>query len=132
MIALQVARDFADKINAHDTQGLIALMSPDHVSIDSLGNRVTRPAIETAWAAYFAMVPDYWITIESAISDGDVAALFGSAGGTYVPKAGAQWPEDRREAPAAWLATVRKGKVAQWQIYCDNEPIRQKMRAAST
>jgi ketosteroid isomerase-like protein len=62
----QVARDFADRINAHDTQGLIALMSPDHVLIDSLGNKFTRPAIAAGWAAYFAMVPDYRIRISTA------------------------------------------------------------------
>jgi ketosteroid isomerase-like protein len=129
-MALQVARDFADKINAHDTQGLIALMSADHVFIDSSGNTVTRPAIDTGWSAYFAMVPDYWIRIDSAVCEGDVVALFGSAGGTYVPKVGAIKQENRWETPAAWLATVRDGKVSQWRVYCDNEPIREKMRTA--
>ncbi len=130
MLVAQIARDFADRINAHDTPGLIALMSPDHVLVDSLGNKVSRPAIEAGWAAYFAMVPDYWIRIESAISEGDVAALFGSAGGTYVPKRGEPSSENRWETPAAWLATVREGKVSQWRVYCDNEPVREKMRTA--
>ncbi|HXJ94489.1 MAG TPA: nuclear transport factor 2 family protein [Terriglobia bacterium] len=127
---LQVARAFADRINAHDTLGLIALMSPDHALIDSLGNKVVRPAIEGGWAAYFAMVPDYWIRIDSAMVEGDVAAFFGSAGGTYVPKGAELRPENRWETPAAWLARVRDGKVSQWRVYCDNEPIREKMKTA--
>jgi ketosteroid isomerase-like protein len=131
MVTLQVARDFADKINAHDTEELIALMSSDHIFVDSLGNRVTRPAIEAGWAAYFAMVPDYWIKIDSAMGEGDVVAFFGSAGGTYVPEEGALNAENRWETPAAWLATVRDDKVSQWRVYCDNEPIRQRMRAAA-
>ena len=130
MMILQVARNFAERINAHDSQGLIALMSPDHVLIDSLGNKFTRPAIEAGWAAYFAMVPDYGIKIDSAMVEGDVVALFGSAGGIYVPKWGTPKPENKWETPAAWLATVREGKVSQWQVYCDNEPIREKMRTA--
>jgi ketosteroid isomerase-like protein len=124
----QVARDFAARINAHDTPGLIALMSPDHVLIDSLGNKFARPAIEAGWAAYFTMVPDYWIKIESTFAEGEVVALFGSAGGTYVPKEGALKAENRWETPAAWLATVRDGRVSEWRVYCDNEPIREKMR----
>ena len=124
----EVAKEFAARINAHDTQGIIALMSPDHVLIDSLGNRFTRPAIEAGWAAYFAMVPDYWIKIDQVISDGDVVALFGSAGGTYVHKEGVLKPENSWETPAAWLATVREGRVSQWRVYCDNEPIREKIR----
>ena len=130
MIALQLARDFADKTNAHDTQGLIALMSPDRVFIDSLGTRVTRPAIETGWAAYFAMVPDYWIKIDSAFGEGNQVAFLGSAGGTYVPKEGSLNAENRWETPAAWLAIVRDDRVSQWRVYCDNEPIRQRMKAA--
>lgn len=128
----EVAREFGARINAHDTGGLIALMSPDHVLFDSLGNKFTRPAIEAGWAAYFAMVPDYWIKIDSAITEGDVVAIFGSAGGTYLPKGGALKPENRWEAPAAWLVTVRDGKVSQWRVYCDNEPIREKMRIAGS
>jgi ketosteroid isomerase-like protein len=127
---LQVARGFADRINAHDTAGLIVLMSADHVLIDSLGNKFTRPAVEGGWAAYFAMVPDYWIKIDRAIADGNVVALFGSAGGTYVPKDSGLLPENRWEAPASWLVTVRDGKVSRWRVYCDNEPIREKMRTA--
>ena len=129
-MVLQVARDFADRNNAHDTQGLIALMSADHVLIDSLGNKVTRPAIETGWAAYFAMVPDYWIRIDRAMAEGEVVALFGSAGGTYVPKGGEPKPENRWDTPAAWFATVREGKISQWRVYCDNEPIRERIRTA--
>jgi len=104
-------------------------MSDDHLLIDSLGNRFGRPAIESGWAAYFAMVPDYWIKIDRAMAEGAVVAFFGSAGGTYVPKEGVLKPENRWETPAAWLVTVRDGLVSQWRVYCDNEPIREKTRA---
>jgi hypothetical protein len=55
------------------------------------------------------MVPDYWIRIDSAVCEGDVVALFGSAGGTYVPERGELKPENKWEARAAWLATVPEG-----------------------
>lgn len=98
---LQVAKDVADRINAHDTEGIIGVMSGDHVLVDSLGNKFTRPAIETGWATYFAMVPDYWIKIDRTIAEDDIVALFGTAGGTYVPKEGGlntdnSWEAQRR------------------------------------
>jgi ketosteroid isomerase-like protein len=126
----EVAREFAARINAHDTRGIISLMSPDHVLIDSLGNRFTRPGIETGWAAYFTMVPDYWIKIDRALIEADAVVFFGSAGGTYIHKDGVLTLENKWETPAAWLVTVRDGRVSEWRIYCDNEPIREKMRAA--
>jgi ketosteroid isomerase-like protein len=132
MDILEVTREFAGRINAHDTQGIISLMSPDHVLIDSLGNRFARPAIEAGWAAYFAMVPDYWIKIDRTIAEGGVVALFGSAGGTYVRKEGILKPANRWEIPAAWLVTVRGERVSEWRVYCDNEPIREKMRSERT
>jgi hypothetical protein len=30
--------------------------------------------------------------------------------------------------PSVWRALVKEGRVAQWHVYCDNEPIREKMR----
>jgi len=123
--------EFVARINAHDADGLAALMAPDHAMIDSLGNRFTRPAIESGWAAYFRMVPDYRVEIERALVEGDTVALFGSAGGTYVPGGGGPEAANAWKAPAAWLATLRGGQVLEWRIYCDNEPIRQRMRAAA-
>jgi ketosteroid isomerase-like protein len=66
----EVVGKFVDRINAHDVDGLVALMSVDHVFIDSLGNRFARPAIETGWRRYFATVPDYWVRVERVVTDG--------------------------------------------------------------
>jgi ketosteroid isomerase-like protein len=132
MHILEVAREFAARINAHDTRGIVSLMSADHVLIDSLGNRFARPAIEAGWAAYFAMVPDYWIKIDRTIAEGGVVALFGTAGGTYVHEEGILKPENKWETPAAWLVTVRDERVSEWRVYCDNEPIRERMRSEGT
>ena len=37
----------------------------------------------------------------------------------------------REGTPAALRALVRDGRIAEWQVYADNEPIREQMRAAS-
>jgi ketosteroid isomerase-like protein len=130
---LEVARRFVDRINAHDVKGLVALMTVDHVFVDSLGDKFTRPSIEAGWEQYFAMVPDYWIRIDRMVIENDNALiLIGMAGGTYVPEDGAMKPENKWETPAVWNAHIRAGKVSEWRIYSDNEPIRAKMRRSNS
>jgi ketosteroid isomerase-like protein len=125
-----LVRDFIGRINAHDTEGLVALLSPDQVFIDSLGNRLPAAAAREGWAGYFRMVPDYWVVADETLVQGDVVVLFGRAGGTFVPEGAKAQASNRWEAPAAWRAVVSGGKLREWRVYCDNEPIREKMRAA--
>ena len=131
MTSLDVAKRFVERINAHDADGLVALMTRGHTFVDSLGNRFTRPSIEKGWRDYFDMVPDYWVRIERAFSEGGVSVLIGTAGGTYVSKGGTLRPENRWETPAVWVVRTRGRRVAEWRIYSDNEPIREKMRKAA-
>jgi ketosteroid isomerase-like protein len=126
----EVAERFVDRVNAHDADGLVSMMTDDHVFIDSLAVKSIRPAIETGWRQYFAMVPDYWIRVDRVVADGPAVILFGTAGGTYVPEGGALNSENKWETPAVWRAMIREGKVSEWRIYADNEPIRALMRAA--
>jgi len=130
MTISQTAQEFVRSINAHNNERIVALMSSDFAFIDSLGNRSTRPGIDAGWQHYFAMVPDCWIKVDQVVADGNVVILFGKAGGTYVPRGGKMTPGNKWETTAAWRAVIKDGKVSEWQIYCDNEPIREKMRAA--
>ena len=130
MKSSDLALDFVGRINNHDVNGLVELMTTDHLFVDSLGNQSRRPNIETGWKDYFEMVPDYWIKIERTVADGNIAILVGRAGGTYVPQAGIMRPENRWETPAVWVSRVKGRKIVEWRIYCDNEPIREKMRGA--
>jgi ketosteroid isomerase-like protein len=119
---------FVKRINAHDVEGLIELMTPDHAFVDSLGARFTRPAMEKGWRQYFEMVPDYWIQVDRTVTEGDTTILIGFAGGTYVAQGAPRKSKNRWETPAVWIARTRRGKVAEWRIYADNEPIRARMR----
>jgi len=125
-----VVEKFVDRINEHDVEGLAALMSPDHVFTDSLGNNFPRPDIETGWRQYFATVPDYWVRVDRKVPDGSALILIGTAGGTYVPNGGAMKAENKWETPAVWRAVIQNGKVLEWRIFADNEPIRARMRSA--
>ncbi|HEY3771211.1 MAG TPA: nuclear transport factor 2 family protein, partial [Candidatus Angelobacter sp.] len=99
--------------------------------IDALGNRVHGTAkLRAAWEGYFKMVPDYSISHAEIFADGNTVAVFGSAQGTFVnPKdGGPPNKENFWKTPAAWRAEIKDGKIAVWQVYADNEPIRALMR----
>jgi len=122
-----VVAAFVERINAHDVAGLSDLMTDDHTFVDALDSRVSgREAMRSAWERYFALVRDYWMTVETTLHKEGTVALFGTAGGTYLPPGEGSSP--RWEVPAAWLARVRDGRVALWRVYADNLPLRRLMR----
>ncbi len=125
-----VAQQFVRAINRQDVDAIVALMSDEHRFIDALGNVVTgSAAMRAGWTGYFRMVPDYTIAVEETYSDGPVVILFGAAQGTYST-GGALKPENRWSTPVALRAFVEEGKVAEWRVYADNEPMRKLMAKA--
>ena len=123
-----VAQAFVRAINRQDVDGLVALMAADFRFVDSLGNAVKgREEMRVGWAAYFRMVPDYSIAVEESFFDGAVVLMLGVAEGTYAPD-GVLKAENHWKTPAAIRAQVEDGLVAEWRVYADNEPIRERMR----
>jgi ketosteroid isomerase-like protein len=109
-------RQFATAINSHDVNTLTALMTPEHVFVDSQENRVQGTAtMAAAWRGYFSMCPDYWIRADDVMSEGATVLASGEAGGTID---GIEW-----RIPAAWKAVVRDSKVAEWRVFADNKPV---------
>ncbi len=97
---------------------MVALMTTDHVFVDSLANRTQGAAsMEAAWRGYFGMCPDYWIRADQVMVEGDAVLAVGEAGGTVD---GISW-----QTPAAWKALVRESKVAEWRVFADNTPVRE-------
>jgi len=122
-----VAHAFLRAINRQDADALIALMSPSHRFIDSLGNLVEgREKLREGWNAYFRMVPDYAVAIEETYPSGPVVVMLGVAQGTFT-RNGTLHPENRWQTPVAVRALVEDGLVAEWRVYADNEPIRKVM-----
>ena len=112
----EIFRQFVTAINSHDVKALTALMTTDHVFVDSVGNR-TRNAtsMEVGWRGYFAMCPDFWIQTDRVLAEGGEVLAAGEAGGTID---GVSW-----RTPAAWKAVIRDGKVAEWRVFADNKPV---------
>jgi len=131
MKSVEVARQFVARINAGDVEGIVALMSPDHKFVDSLGREILgREDMKSAWIEYYRVIPDYHIEVESALCDGALVAFFGKARGTYTPD-GILREENEWTVPGAWRARIDGDTVAEWQIYIDGEPIRKCIRGES-
>jgi ketosteroid isomerase-like protein len=126
--AINVVLKFEQLINSRDVAAVCSLLTSDSVFVDSLGNRIEGAAkMRPAWEGYFKMVPDYTISHSEIFATGDTVAVFGSAQGTFS-KDGQIRKEDFWKTPAAWRAVVKDGKIALWQVFADNEPIRAIMR----
>lgn len=107
---------FVAAINRHDANALAALMNPDHLFVDSLGNRVRGAAtMQAGWRGYFIMCPDYWIRIHDLATKDAIVLASGEAGGTID---GVSW-----KTPAAWKAVTHDGLVLEWQVFADNKPV---------
>lgn len=127
----KVVRSFLGRINAHDVDGLCALMTEDHVFVDSDGTRVaSRETMGTGWTTYFQWFPDYRISPEEILNGGRVVAVFGTARGTYAGN-GRQEERQPWQIPAAWKAVVRRGRVAEWHVYANVEPVRKQMEGGA-
>ncbi len=125
---IDVVLKFEQLINARDPVGIAAMLTSDSAFIDSMGMRVEgRDKLRAAWEGYFKMVPDYRVSHEEIFAQGETVAMFGAAQGTFTQD-GSLKKENFWKCPAAWRAVVNEGKIAVWQVFCDNEPIRAMMR----
>lgn len=123
---------FEQAINSRNPEAICSLMTSDGEFIDSLGNRIQgTDKLRAAWTGYFKMVPDYSISHSEVFADGNTVAVFGSAQGTFSND-GTLPRENFWKTPAAWRAVVKDSKIAVWQVFADNEPIRAIMRKSST
>jgi len=115
-------------INAHDAGAIQELISPDSRLVDATGVEIMgATALNDAWQAYFAMIPDYCIRPERYLtSPGGWVAVFGRAGGSYA-MGGVLVPDSEWQIPFAALARLQNERVAEWRIFCDNEPLRRIM-----
>jgi ketosteroid isomerase-like protein len=142
---LDVAMDFIKRINVGDINGLCELMTEGHIFQDALGKRfIGRETMRQGWTQYFKMVSDYRVHADEFFQTDGRVAIFGTASGRYVGRHGSGTkagngaathtsvetsigPNGFWEVPAAWHAVVQDGKIAEWRVYADNQPLRKLM-----
>ena len=128
--AIATVLKFEQLINTQKPEAVCSLLTEDSLFIDSLGNRIQGMAkLRSAWEGYFKMVPDYTISHEEIIANGHIVVMFGTAQGTFS-RGGQIKKENYWKTHAAWKAVVKDEKIAVWQVFADNEPIREIMRRA--
>lgn len=123
MSAEGIVLNFINCINQHDADKLAEMMTDDHVFVDSMGDSVRgRERMRAGWRGYFAFCPDYRISHEKILAEGNAVAVFGITGGTIASN-GKLLPENKWRTPAAWLAIVENDLVQEWRVYADNKPV---------
>lgn len=126
-----VALAFVRAINKQDLKALGALMAPSHRFIDSRGNRVEGPThVCEGWRHYFHLAHDYTIEVQETFSKGPVVVLTGVARGSYTLD-GKLEHEERWCIPAAFRAFIEDGKIVEWRVFADHEPVRKHLRRRS-
>jgi ketosteroid isomerase-like protein len=150
---LEVAMDFIKRINAGDINALCELMTENHIFQDALGKRfMGRETMRQGWTQYLKMVANYKVRAEEFFQTDERIAIFGTASGRYVSPQGPSTkvgndapahhaashvaesvlgPNGFWEVPAAWRAVVQDGKIAEWRVYADNQPLRKLMGDAT-
>lgn len=123
-----VARQFVRAINQQDLLAMAALMPEEHRFVDSLGRVVTgRENVRAGWVEYFRMVADYSIDVQETFTKGPVVVMLGVAQGSYAVN-GKLTKENRWSTPAVFRAFVEDGRITEWRVYADNEPVRKRIR----
>lgn len=120
---LTTVLNFLEKINEHDINGIVHLLSDDHKFIDSMGIVVNgKKEMRHAWKLYFKWFPDYEISVKNTLLTDDSVGIFGTARGTFNTDEVSE--SDKFEIPAAWRAKVKDNLIMEWQVFADNEVVR--------
>jgi hypothetical protein len=124
----EVLTGFVEAINHHEVDTMVKWLAKDHVFTDSLGQTIWGSSgMKPAWSKYFQMVPDYEIVIDEIFEKAGRMVLLGTAKGTYAPD-GNLLPNNKWQTRAAWKVVFKNERISEWQVFADNEPIRQIIR----
>lgn len=112
---LLVALRFNERINTRDLVGLCALMTEDHVFIDSAEQRLEgRERAQEAWRGFFEAFTDYRNVFHVVLRKDDRVLIEGRSS-CSVPAL---------DGPALWSARIRGDRVAEWRVFDDTAQAR--------
>jgi len=73
------------------------------------------------------MIRDYSIEIHEIFVKGPVVVMLGVAQGSFAVD-GKLIIEERWSTPASFRAFIEEGKVTEWRVFADNEPVHECVR----
>ncbi len=102
-----IALQFDDCINNGNLQGLVELMTEDHMFIDNDG-KVTqgRETLRESWRSFFEAYNDYRTIITSATVQNGCVILIGNS----------ICSNKKLEGPNLWTAKFRDGQICEWRV----------------
>ena len=116
--AVNIALEFVERINAHDLDGICALMTDDFVFTDYEGKiERGKELMRKGWEGYLSSFPKYKIIAQHVLIGAGGVAIIGKTTGSHLP------PELEEKETVLWTAEIRDGLVAEWRIYSDSETI---------
>lgn len=125
----ETALAFLDRINAHDVDGIVGLLSDEYQFVNSSGDEFRgQQFMRETWLDQFSKHPDFRIRASRVIADGNGVAIFGFSEGTYAPD-GQLREENKWSVPAAFLLTARGGKVTYFETFSDASMVYDLMQA---
>jgi hypothetical protein len=103
--AMMIALTFNDKINKRDLNGLVKLMTNDHIFIDNSGNIDNN--MKKGWKQFFENYSDYRNIFTSVSVTDNVVVMIGHSTCSKEP---------RLNGPSMWIAKIQDKKVAEWRV----------------
>lgn len=126
----QTVLAFLDRINAHDVDGIVGLISADYEFVNSSGDHFRGlQFMRDEWTSQFAKHPDFRIRVGRIVADDEAVAIFGFSEGTYAPD-GELRAENRWSVPAAFLVMARDGKITYFESFSDASMVYDLIQAA--
>ena len=120
---------FVERINAHDVDGIVGLLSDDYQFVNSSGDQFSgREFMRETWLDQFAKHPDFRIRVRTIIADENGVAIFGFSEGTYAPD-GQIREENKWSVPAAHLMTASGGRITYYETFSDASMVYDLMQA---
>lgn len=119
----QVVQEYIRRINTADVEGLLELMSSDHVfCVDGETPLSGTEALREAWKGYCAAYPTYTIYIDEIYDQSERVIVAGHTSGSHLPASIEQKP-----GCVLWEARLEHERIAAWIIYYPTTPaIRQR------
>ena len=131
MSAEDIAHRFIEAINGHDTEAMSEMVEKDYRHIDSEGQIFDgRDEMTIAWKSFFKTVPDYTIEVSETFVSQNTVVVLGKVMGT-VTSGGVEEPEDFWQTPTACRLVISGDRIREFQVFADNESMRNAMRRAN-
>lgn len=113
---------FNEHINNRDLEGLAALMTDDHMFIDTASRAIRgKSKCLEAWRGFFTSFPDYRNVFDSLTVDDMRVVVVGRS----------SCSDARLDGPALWVAKASEDKLAEWRVYEDIPANRRTLGIAS-